>query len=419
MTLVEVMVAMFVFAIISTLVLSSLLQIVSLTQHSRSQHAAANLAAAEIELALDTPDLFALLNETRDVTVNGTTFHVNRETAWVSDAGGVASCGGGGGSLRFKRVHVTVTWDGMRDSAEPVRSDTIINPAERINDPSKGTVLVSVIDSLGEGVSGASVRLAATSGGATIPAVTTDAQGCAYFLQVPTGTYDVSVSKTGYTGILVETPQQRDVSVQAGSSTTIGLQYDLAARFDITFAAGTTVRMPSSMPLSLLSTYGVRTITLPSANARQTIATHPRVSYRVAAGPFQQASGAECAAIDPTSWLEGTVGGEQLGPGAAPELSAEPGATAALDVPMGLVRVPNGITSLRAHSTTGRAEDPTCDATIQLSYSNVQRNDVIAVPFGTWRFTTAGGSSVSVELVSRGATVSSNTVTLDPREVAP
>lgn len=418
MTLVEVMVAMFVFAIISTLVLSSLVQITTITQQSRAQHVAANLAAGEIDLALDTPDLFALLDETRDVPVNGTTFHVRRDTAWVSDATSSASCGGGG-NLRFKRVHITVTWEGMRDSAEPVRADTLINPAERINDPSKGTVLVSIIDSLGEGVAGATVSLTATSGGASVPSTTSDAQGCAYFLQVPKGTYDVAIAKSGYTGVLQETPQQRDVSVQAGSSTTVGLQYDLAARFDLTFAAGTTARLPNAMHLTLLSTYGVRTIQLPNANRRQTVATHPRVSYRVVAGQFQQPSGAECAAIDPASWQAAAVGSENLGPGAAPELSAEPGAVAAADVPMGIVTIVSSANGLRATSTAGRADDPSCTATVQLSYGNVAANTTVAVPFGTWRFTNSSGGSVTATNVSRGDTQSANVVTLDPREVAP
>ncbi|WP_347754164.1 carboxypeptidase regulatory-like domain-containing protein [Agrococcus sp. ProA11] len=416
MTLIEVLVAMFVFAIISTLVLSSLVQITTLTQQSRAQHVAANLAAGEIDFAHDTPDLFTLLNDTRDVTVNGTIFHVRRETAWVGDTSSTVSCGGG--NLRFKRVHVTVTWDGMRASAEPVRADTLISPTERINDPSKGTVLVSIIDSIGEGVGGATVSLTATSGGASIPNVTSDAQGCAYFLQVPKGTYDVTIAKSGYTGVLQETPLQRDVSVQAGSSTTVGLQYDLAARLDLTFAPGSSARMPSSMPLTLLSTYGVRTYTLPTTAARQTVGAHPRVSYRVVAGEFQQANGDECDALDPTAWTEGIVGVENLAPGVATEISGEPGATVTADVPMGIVRVPLAIVTLRATARTGRPDDPTCDASIQLEYKNVPLGGVIAVPYGTWEFT-AIGLPVSVTPLSRGANLSGNVVTLDPREVAP
>lgn len=337
----------------------------------------------------------------------------------MSDTVSAATCGAGGGSLRYKRVHISVTWDGMRASAAPVRADTLINPAERINDPSKGTVLVSIIDSLGAGVSSASVSLTATSGGATISPVNTDAQGCAYFLQVPGGTYDVSVAKSGYTGILEETPLQRDVSVQAGSSTSIGLQYDLAARFDLTFAPGSTVRMPRSMPLTLLSTYGVRTYTLPSTAAVQPVSAHPRVSFRVVAGPFQQSTGEECAAIDPTTWPEATVGSEVLTAGAAPELSAEPGATAALDVPMGLVRILDDVSNLRANATTGRTDDPTCEASIQLRYRNVPEDAIVAVPFGTWSFSTASGDPVEAVNISRGENLAPNVVTLDPRVPAP
>ncbi|MBO1769331.1 carboxypeptidase regulatory-like domain-containing protein [Agrococcus sp. TF02-05] len=420
MTLIEVMVAMFVFAILSTMVLSSLLQVLSTSRHSQAQHVAANLAAAEIDLAHDTPDIFQLLDTARDVTLNGTVFRVVRETAWVADTASDAACGAGGGSLRFKRVHVTVTWGNMRPGAEPVRADTIVNPAERINDPSKGTVLVSVIDSLGAGVPSARVTLTPTSGGVSGLYADTDAQGCAYVLQVPRGTYEVSVSKSGYTGILEETPRQRDVSVQAGSSTSIVLQYDLAGTFALTLAPGTTVRLPNAMPLTLLSTYGFKTVTLPSTSVAQSVRVHPRVTYRVFAGEFRQSGGAQCDAVDPSAWLEGTAGGVDLAAGSGVGTAAEPGTTAALGVPTGLVRLSSSTSNLRASVAAGRAGDPGCDAHAQLSFGSttLPAGTILAVPYGTWRFHTSGGSNVAVTPVTRGEQRSSSTVTLDPREPA-
>jgi prepilin-type N-terminal cleavage/methylation domain-containing protein len=428
MTLIEVMVAMFVFAILSTMVLSSLLQIVGQTRDNQAHHVAANLAAAEIDLAHDAPDIFELLDTDRDVTLNDTVFHVARRTAWVSDTESDAACGAGGGSLRFKRVHVTVTWDNMRDGARPVRLDTIVNPAERINDPSKGTVLVSVIDSLGEGVDAARVSLTATSGGVSGLYADTDAQGCAYLLQVPRGTYEVSVSKSGYTGILEETPRQRDVSVQAGSSTTIVLQYDEAGRFDLTFGPGATPRLPLNMPLSLVSTYGVKSVTLPSDARRQFVASHPRVTYRVFAGEFRQSSGGQCEAVDPDAWQSGVIGSVSLDAGVSAETSVEPGETSALDVPVGLVRITSSTNNLRAVPLAGRPGDPSCLNHSTLSWGgggwssvNIPGGTVVAVPFGSWRFETSSGNPVSVTVApgSRGESRNANSVTLDPRNPLP
>lgn len=427
MTLIEVMVAMFVFAILSTMVLSSLLQIVGQTRNNQAQHVAANLAAAEIDLAHDTPDIFELLDSDRDVTLNDTVFHVARRTAWVSDASSDAACGAGG-NLRFKRVHITVTWDNMRDGAQPVRLDTIVNPAERINDPSKGTVLVSVIDSLGEGVNAARVTLTPTSGGVSGLYADTDAQGCAYVLQVPKGTYEVSVSKSGYTGILEETPRQRDVSVQAGSSTTIVLQYDEAGTFDLTFGPSATPRLPIGMPLSLVSTYGVKSVNLASTSRTQPVSVHPRVNYRVFAGEFRQTSGGQCEAVDPNAWPAAVVGSVNLDAGLSAETSADPDAAAALDVPVGLVRISSSTNNLRAVSIAGRADDPTCVNHGTLSWGgstwspvNIPAGTIVAVPFGSWRFENSAGNPVPVTVASgsRGESRNAHSVTLDPRNPLP
>lgn len=416
MTLVEVMVAMFVFAIIATAVLGSLMQVLSTTRQSRAQHVAANLAASEIELAHDTANLFTFLDASRTVTVDGTAYTIARTTAWVSASESEAACGAGSGGLRYKRVHVTVTWAGMAAGAQPVRADTVVNPAEHINDPAKGTVLVSIIDSVGIGVPAASVSLTATSGGASVAPVATDAQGCAYFLQVPPGTYDVSVAKASHTGVLEATPRQRDVSVQPGSSSSISLQYDLAATFDLSFAPGSGARLPSSMPLSLLSTYGVRSATMPTTGLRQAVSVHPRVNYRIVPGSFLQASGAECPAVDPTAWTAGVAGLESLAAGDAVDLAGDPGRTVVADVPMGLVRIPTAVTSLRATSVPGRLGDPACSGHPQLSYGNVAAGTVVAVPWGSWAFSGQGLGTVLATPVSRGQVVLPGTVALDPRQ---
>ncbi|WAC66371.1 carboxypeptidase regulatory-like domain-containing protein [Agrococcus sp. SL85] len=420
MTLVEVMVAMFVFAIIATAVLASLVQVLATNRESRAQHVAASLAASEIELAHDTADLFTLLDATRTVTVGGVPYTIARTTAWVSASGAAAACGAGGGSLRYKRVHVTVTWPNMPESALPVRADTVVNPAEHINDPAKGTVLVSIIDSVGVGVPSATVSLTATSGGATIAPVSTDSQGCAYFLQVPPGIYDVSVAKLGHTGILEATPRQRDVSVQASSSTSVSLQYDLATTLRLTFAPGTSApRLPTGMPLSLVTTYGVRSSTLPSTTRTQDVTAHPRVNYRVLAGSVLQANGQECAAVDPTAWPAGLVGLEQLAEGAATDVAGDPGRVATADVRMGLITIPTSVTNLRATSVPGRLGDPTCSGHPVLSYGSVTAGTVIAVPYGTWTLSGTGLGVLLATPASRGQVLLPGTITLDPREVAP
>lgn len=425
MTLVEVMVAMFVFAILSTLVLSSLVQILTQNRDSRARHAAANLAATEIELAHDTEDLFALPDRTIEVTVNGTDFQVTRESAWVTESVSEAACGMGGGNLRYKRVHITVTWDGMRAGAPPVRSDTLVDPINRINDPSRGTMLVSIVDAQGNGVSGARATLTATSGGAgVLTAAPSDPQGCIYFLQVPAGTYDLTVAKSGYIGITQEqTLLERNVGVQAGTTSSIGLQYDLAATLRATLAPGApgSVRLPRDLPLTLVSTYGINRIPLTSAattTATHNVLFHPHVTYRAFIGDYGRDTGAECVSADPSEWPEATLLGVGLAAGVASELSAAPGGAVALDIPMGLVRVDSRITDLRATPAPGPLGTPPCGASFVYRYGDVPSGSTVALPFGSWRLTNGSSGSVSATVLSRGSNLL-GVVTVDPREPAP
>lgn len=421
MTLVEVVVAMFVFAIISTMVLSSLLQVLTHNRTSEAKHVAANLAAGEIELAHDVPDLFDLVDSTRAQVVNGTTFTIRRETAWVTDSSADEACGTGGGNLRFKRVNVTVTWEGMPSSVEPVRADTVVDPSQRLNDPSKGTILVSVIDAAGVGVAGTTVRLTATSEGAAVPAATTDAQGCAYFLQVTRGVYDVTISKTNYIGVSLEpTPKKPDVNVQAGTTSSIGFQYDRQATLRATLAnSAGPVLLPRSFRLSFISTYGVTSAPLTgsttAAAPNQTfdIPVHPRVTYRLLGGNYGRETGSECTASDPNAWPEASVLGVGLAAGAAPELSAEPASTVPIDIPLGLVGIRGTANGLTATPAPGGLGEPTCGPTFTHTFGNVS-NTTIALPYGTWRLTSSSGAFVAT-VTSHGSALL-NVVTLDPRQ---
>ncbi|WP_425844270.1 carboxypeptidase regulatory-like domain-containing protein [Agrococcus sp. TSP3-2-1] len=425
MTLIEVMVAMFVFAIISTMVLSSLLQVLTANRTSEAKHVAANLAAAEIELAHDVPDLFDLVDETRSQVVNGTTFTIRRETAWVTDSSADEACGTGGGNLRFKRVNVTVSWENMPASVPPVRADTVVDPSQRLNDPAKGTILVSVIDASGAGVPGTTVSLTATSDGAPVPATTTDAQGCAYFLQVTRGVYDVTITKSNHIGVSLETtPKKPDVSVQPGTTSSIGFQYDRAASLSATLAPGEgPVLLPRDFRLSFISTYGVTSAPLTggSTTARSnptfTVPLHPRVTYRLLGGNYGRETGSECTASDPNAWPETTLLDIELSAGAAPEVSADPGSAVVRDIPLGLVRIGSTANNLVATPAPGGPGEPTCGPTFTHTFGSVASGTTIALPYGTWRLTSSSGA-VTATVVSRGSSLL-DVVTLDPRQPAP
>ncbi|WP_343921406.1 carboxypeptidase-like regulatory domain-containing protein [Agrococcus citreus] len=390
---------------------------------SQNQHVAANLAAEEIDLVHDAADLFQVQDRTRPVTLNNTVFTITRETEWVSATGADISCGTGSESLSYKRVNVTVSWAG----ADPVRADTILDSPERLNDSTKGTVLVSVVDSLGNGVSGVSVSLTPRVAGSPIAATATDSFGCAFFLQVTKGTYDMAIAKLGYVGVFEKDPIRTGVVVDRGSAESYQFQYDQAGRLDASLAPapaslprGTTITIPPSLQATISSTYGPRLVTPTRITSAQPLEVHPRIPYRVFAGSYSTVTTASCLSVDPTEWPEALVGGVQLAAGASEEVSVAPGARVPLSVPMGLVRVESGVNDLRIRRADGRAGDPQCASHPEFVFnSRVDAGTVIALPFGAWRFTRTGSSAtaVNVGIITGGAYISErNIVTLDPRQ---
>ncbi|MCC2317424.1 prepilin-type N-terminal cleavage/methylation domain-containing protein [Cellulomonas chengniuliangii] len=451
MSLVEVIVAMFIFAIISSGIIYTMSSVLVLTRDSRARQVAANLAAEEIDLVRDSADLFALLDADRVETLNGDKFTVHRATQWVTDPAQEIVCGAGGGALRYKRVNVTVTWENMRTGTDPVRSDTVVQPDEKINDPAKGTILVSVLGATGTGSSG--VTVTATPGSpangatalTTAPA-NTDAQGCTYILKVNPGNYDVKVSRSGYVDSDQQPSSVQTVGVAAGESAAVSFQYDKQGTFDVAYAAGytpapgETLRVPAVPTTSFVSTYGVFTATPASSAGRtRSMQLHPFASgYDVFAGT--------CAAADPAAWPEGTddlgqpITGERIA-----GVSATPGGNVAVDVPMGVVKLAVGSQGagtryLRAVSANAPATgDPGCDSTVEYSFGSASGygvpangNLTVALPYGSWKlfFGTGGtpsnwntavgaGQITPVGMPARTTVDASGVVTFDPRVVAP
>ncbi|WP_431837224.1 prepilin-type N-terminal cleavage/methylation domain-containing protein [Cellulomonas sp. Y8] len=435
-TIVEVIVAMVIFAVVATGFVYTMLSVLSVTRDSRARAVAANLAAEEVDLARDAADLFALVDETRSVEINNDTFHVTRRTSWVTNPDEEFNCGGAGGigaaagsNLRYKRVNVTVTWDGMRPSTDPVRSDTVINPDSRINDPTLGTIIVSVLNGAGTGSQGVSVSTSPSAGAAI---ASTDSQGCSYVLKVTPKSYTVTVSRSGYVDSTQQATSSQTVSVVAGQSTTVAFQYDRSATFNTRMAStaptGLTVRVPTNLQTTFTNTYGDfnRTPTGGSGTRSQAFPLHPfSTGYQAFAGT--------CPAANPSKWPEQVVGAQTFRADLPPAQAALGGAATTVDVPMGLVTVAGGGsgTYLRAElvDVTGPGLPALCNTTQSLTFGNVLGGSptTIALPYGTWKLY-RGGSTSQTTLVpaasiaplapavpERTLIASDGAITFDPR----
>lgn len=413
----EVLVALFIFALMSLGLLHTLTSVMSLSRDARARQVATNLAAQAIDRAREVDNLFDVLDSTEVIVLNGDEFTVHQSSQWVSDPSVDLQCGAGGGILRYKRVNIEVTWENMNTGTSPVRSDTVINPDDRLNDPSKGTILVSVTKGDGSGSGGVSVSATPISGGAAVTPVTTDSEGCAYMLQVVPGDYRIQVSKSGYVGVDQQAVARRDVTVTQGTSASASFQYDLASRYTVHLASNTpgAVEVATDMPVTFMSTYGLSVMSGVAGRDRAWN-LHPFASgYTAYAG--------SCEAGDPEAWPPLVVGTDTFVGQRTPAVGVPPGDAITFPVPTGLVQVT--ITSggyVRAEAVADPdLEHPGCSATVNLHFGNALGVRTLALPYGSWRIYSGTSSSqntavATITPLSLGEFVG-GVLTLDPREV--
>ena len=430
-TLVEVIVAMLIFALVLTGFLYTVTASLVTTRDTRARVVAANLASQQIDLVRSSNSVFDITNRTLDpVTLNGDTFHVSVKTSWITDSGTTASCEAGAatGSLSYKQVTVEVTWDNMRQGAQPVRSDTAITPSTKINNPTLGTVLVGVVGAAGTAVSGVSVSLTPSNG---VASTTTDSDGCAYLLKVPADTYTVTVSEAGYVGYAnerqIETPTAT-VPVTAGSSSRVSFAFDQATTFKGTYASNVTgsVAIPTNLTTTFLSTYGNFPFTASSNNKTQSYALYPFSSgYSVVAGAYAESAtdpSKSCLSPDPGQW---TPEADTVGTRPAP-VAGTPGTTVNVTVPMGAVTLPalsryDANTYVKAEYVGGGHGDPGCATGMSYAFGSVlgTSSSTIALPYGTWKIYRGSRTSQSTQItgmnVVTGGSASGGLVVLDPR----
>ena len=419
LSLVEVVVAMLVFTIISTGLLYTMVLLLGTTRDSRARQVATNLAAQEIDRARDVSDIFDIDDVPRTVSLNGDTFHVLRTQEWVNNDGVSEACGTGGDTLRYKRVQVDVTWDGMRVGSKAVRTDTLINPNERLSDPELGTILVSVQTAGGEGVPG--VAISAVAGSITL-STTTDAKGCGFLLKVAPAQYTVTIQRAGYVDVAGNDKPNQVAQVEKGSAASNIFSFDQAGTFKVTYGSAST-KIPLNMSTTLLSTRDPAVYPSTADTNPRSFAVYPWADgYGVITG-----NPAVCKAYDPSLW---TAFGPK-GQGVRPDpVAAASGATTNITVPMSTVNVSGLDASTRfitavSVSSPGSGQ-PDCATVQTLRFSALGANSgTIALPPGTWSIHKGNSTTYTPTTVNKvtgggivGAlfsVITSNNVVADPR----
>jgi len=441
-TLIEVLIAMMVFGIISVLVAYSLTLSMTLTRSSRANEVAANLAAQQVDIARSAKDVFSVVSGTVTQTIDGTQYTITKIAGWVTSTGTVADCGTSQGILQNKTLNVSVSWAGMRPGTSPVQASTLLAPAGPVNDPASGTILVHVTNASGAGV--ANIPITAKPDSTITPNTaatitpgppSTDADGCSYALKVTPGAYTVTVGKAGDGSISnsqVQVPTVK-VSVVAGQSAVVEMQYDKAATPVLTLAAAGTL-IPTNLPMTYIPQSDPYTTVPTITGVTATTPLFPFGSgYQVFAGAFMS-TGAQptCLSVDPQQWTQQNAAGHV---GSRADAIPAPSGTSAAVVAMPVVSIAVSGKWLVAKSAVAASTvgDPGCATAttanvMTLTYPKSAGNAaVIALPYGTWMVyalsnqgdALTSSALVDVSKITRPVgsppATSANIFTLDPR----
>jgi type II secretory pathway pseudopilin PulG len=247
MTLIEVIVALGLFAVMSTAVLSVLTTAIHATTDDKSRIEAVNLASRELEIVRDTfssvtrgPDKIVentVVNENPlpggvkgdPLVVDGVPYTVERTARWEQAGSADASlspCDQGSSSeLTVLHVKVEVSWPALGDRP-PVTMDTIMTPAKGTYSTLDGFIGLKVIDGAGRPKSG--VNVTATSG-ATAKLGVTATDGCVLFAHLPAGDWTLKAANPGYVNRAGDPTASTVAHLQAGQLWRGAIEYDEAA----------------------------------------------------------------------------------------------------------------------------------------------------------------------------------------------
>jgi Tfp pilus assembly protein PilV len=195
-TLIEVLVAALVVALLSASVATGLISTAHASGDQRLRATADTLAAQDQERMRGLSDEqlsdLAGTGQIHTATVSGVTYSITSSTQAV-DASGRPSCSGAGAAdfRTTSQVSFERSGGGAQDQ---VSADSLIAR------PTTGDLLAVVTDQLGAGVSGVTVAAQATGAVSGVGQQTaiTDGTGCALFAGLASGGYQVTFAKTGY-----------------------------------------------------------------------------------------------------------------------------------------------------------------------------------------------------------------------------
>ena len=394
-TLMELMVAISILAIVMVGFAAGLVNALDLAGGNRNRVIAANILDERMS-ELRSLDFSALatnlgsVNET--ISRMGLDFALTQEIQWVDEQGVDNACdsppaAAGANQPTFLRVVLSVNWPRLAQRSEAVQSETILNPPISAYDAYDGHITVKVADRDAAPVPGTIVRVRSNATGA-VRQLTTTSDGCAFFVGLDEGEYTVWLNRQGWvdrqTGLQDTsgfTPQPT-YTVEPAVITPIEFSYDEQVFLDLTPRGRHGGAVPLDPSLTVANpNYGLLGFEqFANVGALRTDALYPFTGgYEVWAG--------ECDDADPTH-LEDD--GSEAYPGAVRQtFLSEPDTTVSADLYLATVRVDvfsrdDGQREPRENVLVGALDS--CGNGYALGLTDGDGDILLALPYGGWRF---------------------------------
>ena len=200
-SLVELMMALSIFAVVVAAVATGMDAALDLTRSNRQRSSAAYVAGQEIEAVragFSADSATPALGQTTRTTapINGIAFTVTRTVSWTNPGTNPDPCAATGTTpsgqvVAYKRVVVRVAWPDM-GGVDPVSSETLLTPPTAA--ANLGQVVATVTDRNNAPITDPALTVARLAGGG-LPAETqaVGESGCAVFTDLPAGNYQFQV----------------------------------------------------------------------------------------------------------------------------------------------------------------------------------------------------------------------------------
>ena len=233
MALIEVIVSAMLLIIVSIGVFTAFDAGTRATAQERHRARANALAEADLERmrSMRIVDL-ATLNQTRTVTQDGTAYTIVSTSQFLNEPATTNTCATGAGSRDYLQISSSVTWPGI-GSRPAVTAASLVSPPSGSVVPNSGSLLVSVDDSRSAGISGVTL----SGSGAGSFSGTTNSNGCVLWRNLPAGNYTMAIGGAASSMVDPEgaAPSSKAVSVVAGGTNTVALEYDRPGALAVTF----------------------------------------------------------------------------------------------------------------------------------------------------------------------------------------